>query len=156
MIRRLLERWLGMDRLERAYAVRCAELYEARQRNEAQAVTIDRLRDRYAKLRVTHQGTVQRLSRQRTQLNRMTNAHTRALVELQWARFQLDQNGGTSADCTKMIKLITSDHAWEVADILAKRFGYPMYAHDCPKCPVNPVTRGRYWHVTKKPNPRPV
>lgn len=156
MIRRLLERWLGMDRLERAYAVRCAELYEAQQRNEAQAATIDRLRDRYTKLRVTHRGTAQRLSRQRGQLNGLTVAYTRALVELQWAQFQLDQNGDESADCAKVIKLVTSKHAWEVADILAGRFGYPMYAHECPKCPINLVTRGSYWHVTKKPNPRPV
>lgn len=155
MIRRLLERWLGMDRLERAYAARSAELYEMEERNREQAAALARLIDKHAKLRATHSGTSQRLSRQRVQLNGLVTAYTRALVELQWAQFQLDQNGGESADCGKVIRLVTSEHAWEVADILAERFGHPMYAHECPKCPLNLVTRGRYWHVTKRPNPRP-
>jgi len=152
VIRRLLERWLGHDRLLVAYEAQRAELADVRRRSQAQADALTSLADKHLKLQAVQRGTSQRLARQRTQLNGLVTAYTRALVELQWAQFQLDQIGDEPIDCSKRIRLVTSEHAWEVADILAKRFGRPMYAHECPKCPVNLVTRGNYWHVTKKPN----
>lgn len=135
MIRRLVEKWLGYDRLLAAY--------------EALRDEHEYLQGRHERLEGIHRRTVARMERQRRQLRSLNTRHLRALADLAWERFLAEENAVTGQGCTK-IKLMDFDQAWTVADILAERFGRPMYAHRCTKCPVNPITRGRFWHVTKR------
>lgn len=161
MIRRWIERWIGHDRLEQAYEVRCAELYEARRLAQSRGDKLRVAEERLDKLRTKHQATLEsmrfanlRIERQRRQLNDLTTQHIRTLTELNWTLFLLEQNEAVAESCGKLIRLMDHDQAWEVADLLAVRFGYPMYAHSCAVCPVNPVTRDYFWHVTRRYNTR--
>ena len=142
MIRRWVERWVGHDRLLVAYE-------KLKQDNASLSCANARLRGRHANLRATYANTVANVRTQRAELARLNRLYTRALVDLEWERFLNARNDLGSDDCVK-IRLMDHDQAWAVADMLSERFGKPMYAHYCTRCPVNPITRDRWWHVTRK------
>lgn len=162
MIRRLLEKWLGHDRLLVAHEVLRAELEEQRRlsqswqaKYEAKVRSYGRLHAKHVALVEIQQGTSARLVKQRRHINGLAAQHLRALTELQWERFLAEQNEAVSGACDKQIRLMDQKHAWEVADLLAERFGQRMFAHSCPVCPLNPITRDRFWHVTRSYKKRP-
>ena len=155
MIRRLAEKWVGHDRLLVAFEVCRAELADLRERDQTQAEAQEWLSGKYQGLREAYQGAAARLTRQRKQLNDLRVAHIRALTDLSWEVFLREQAEAVSQGCGKQIRLMTQRQAWEVADLLAERFKRPMYAHYCMVCPVNPITRDRFWHVTRKRMKRP-
>lgn len=162
MIRRLLEKWLGHDRLLVAYEALRAELEEQRRlsqswqaKHEDAGRKLGQLRAKHEALSEVQRGTSARLARQRQHINGVTTQYLRVLAELQWAQFLAEQNEAVSKGCGKQIKLIDQKQAWEVADLLAARFDRRMFAYACPVCPVNPVTRDRFWHVTRSYKKRP-
>lgn len=146
MIKRLTERWVGYDRLLVAYE-------KLKSDNDDLTEEHARLRRRLRSVSHTHENTVARLQRQRVELNRLRRRYTQALVDLEWERFLREVNDLGSDDCEK-IRLMSHDQAWEVADLLAERFGKAMYAHRCDRCPTNPITHDHWWHVTRKKNRR--
>lgn len=146
MIRRLVERWLGYDRLLVAYE-------KVKHDNENLHWRYDRLSERHQTLSETHRSTADRAERRRAETAKLHRLYTRALVELAWERF-LNQANDLGSDHCEKIRLMDHDQAWEVADLLANRFGKPMYAYSCPRCPTNPITRDRWWHTTSLKNKR--
>jgi len=148
MFRRWAERWIGYDRLLIAYEKLKRDNHNITNANES-------LRKRHKNLRDTYARTLANVQAQRAELAKLHRLYTRTLVELRWEQFLNEQNNSESDDCVK-IRLMDHDQAWDVADILGERFGKPMYAHSCAVCPVNPITRDRWWHVTRKKTRRRV
>lgn len=147
MLRRLAERWLGHDRLLVAYE-------RVKRDNENLHWRYDRLRERHQALTETHRGTVERTERHRQEIARLHRLYTRTLTELAWERFLAAANEPVDPEVCVKIRLMDHDQAWEVADLLTDRFGKHLYAYSCPKCPHNPITRDRWWHVTSLKNKR--
>jgi hypothetical protein len=148
MIRRWIERWLGYDRLLVAYE-------KVKRDNDNLVRAHAQLHRRHDNLVRTYQHTVENVRMQRAELAKLNRLYTRALVDLEWERFLAANNDPGSGECVK-IRLMDHDQAWDVADVLSERFGKPMYAHYCTRCPVNPITRERWWHVTRKKSRRHV
>lgn len=146
MIRRWIERWLGHDRLLVAYE-------SLKQRNDDLVRAHERLYVKHRNLVRTHQHTTENVRMQRVELAKLNRLYTRALVDLEWERFLNEANDLGSDGCTK-IRLMDHDQAWDVADLLTERFGKPMYAHYCTRCPTNPITHDRWWHTTRRKNRR--
>lgn len=148
VIRRLVERWLGHDRLLVAY-------HKVRNDNEHLQRVHNRLKERYRQLITKHENTAQRVQQQRVELVKLHRLYTRALVNLEWERFLAEENAAStkSARCIK-IRLMDHDQAWEIADMLSQRFQQPLFAYYCEKCPRNPITRDYWWHVTRKKRKR--
>lgn len=147
MIRRLAERWLGYDRLLVAYE-------KVKRDNAKLTARHEQLARRHRILVETHNGTVERATRRRAEAAKLYRLYTRTLVELEWERFLAAANQPIDPEVCEKIRLLDHDQAWEVADVLADRFGKPMYAYGCPKCPTNPITRDRWWHVTSQKSKR--
>lgn len=143
VIRRLVERWLGYDRLLVAYE-------KVKRDNEDLERRYAELARRHRTLVQVHDSTVERTERRRAETAKLHRLYTRTLTDLVWERFLAAANQPIDPEVCEKIRLMDHDQAWEVADILADRFGKPMYAHYCPKCPVNPITRERWWHVTSQ------
>lgn len=146
MIRRWIERWIGHDRLLVAYE-------KVKEDNEKLRVRHEELKQKHRILTQTHKGTTARAERRRVETAKLLRLYTRTLVELEWERYLAAENASRRAECVK-IRLMDHDQAWDVADLLAERFGHPMYAYKCPRCPRNPITRKSWWHVTKEKNNR--
>lgn len=148
MIRHWVERWLGHDRLLVAYR-------KVKDDNEQLRRAHSRLTEQHRQLRITHENTVTRVERQRAEVRKLHRLYARALVNLEWEKFLAEENALSSnhARCIK-IRLMNHDQAWEVADLLSKRFQQPLFAYYCEECPRNPITRDYWWHVTRKKRKR--
>lgn len=147
VLRRLAERWLGHDRLLVAYT-------RVKEENEELRRAHDDLARRHRILIETHRGTAERAERRRQETAKLHRLYTRALTELAWERFLAAANEPVNPEVCVKIRLLDHDQAWEVADLLADRFSKPLYAYSCPRCPLNPITRDRWWHVTSQKSKR--
>ena len=141
MIRRWIERWTGHDRLLVAYE-------KVKRDNDDLTRKYEQLAKKHSNLLDTYHRTVEKAQVRRVELTRVTRRYTQALVDLQWERFLAAANDLGSDECVK-IRLMDHDQAWDVADLLTERFGKSMYAYPCSRCPGNPITSERWWHVTR-------
>lgn len=146
MIRGWIERWIGHDRLLVAYE-------KLKHDNDKLEISRARLRERHSNLYATHEATVERTKAQRAELHKLQRLYTRALIELKWEQFLAANNDLGTNGCEK-IRLMDHDQAWDVAELLTERFGKPMYAYACKKCPHNIITHDVWWHVTRQKNKR--
>jgi hypothetical protein len=145
VIRRLVERWLGYDRLLVAYE-------KVKRDNAELTAKHEELARRHRTLVQVHDSTVERTERRRAETAKLHRLYTRTLTELAWERFLAAANQPINPEVCEKIRLLDHDQAWEVADLLADRFSKPMYAYPCPRCPANPITRDRWWHATSQKN----